>query len=98
MWLYYSSMATVKVKSTYSLDVETVRHLEGLAKCRNTSKSAALCRAIQAAAKQALPVVSNELDALSRLQRLLALDSKSAAAWKHEVRKERRAATEATER
>ncbi len=36
-------------------------------------------------------MASSELDALGRLQRLLGLDSKSAAAWEHEVRRERRA-------
>ena len=70
-------MATVTVKSTYSLDVETVRQLEELAKRWNTSKSGALRRAIQSAAKQ---VRSDHHEALDRLQDLLALDRETAQA------------------
>ena len=87
-------MATVSVKSTYSLDVETVRQLEGLAKQWNTSKSAALRRAIRSAAKQARSDDNEALDALDCLQGLLALDRGSAGAWADEVRRERRAAAE----
>ena len=87
-------MATMTVKSTYSLDVETVRQLEGLAKRWNTSKSAALRRAIQSAAGQARSDRNEALEALDRLQGLLALDRGSAQAWADEVRRERRAAAE----
>ena len=87
-------MATVTVKSTYSLDVETMRQLEGLAKRWNTSKSAALRRAIQSAARQARSDHNEALDALDRLQSLLALDRESARAWADEVRQERRAAAQ----
>ena len=82
------------VKSTYSLDVETVRQLEELAKRWNTSKSGALRRAIQSAAKQMRSDHNEALDALDRLQALLALDRESAQAWADEVRQERRAAAE----
>lgn len=87
-------MATITVKSTYSLDVETVRKLEGLAKRWSTSKSAALRRAIHAAARQAHPDGNEALDALDRLQGRLALDQRTAGAWANEVRQERQAATE----
>ena len=45
-------MATPTIKSTYSLDVETVRTLEALAQRWNVSKSKALQRSILAAAQQ----------------------------------------------
>ena len=80
------------VKSTYSLDVETVRQLEDLAKRWNTSKSGALRRAIRSATKQVRSDHNEALDALDRLQSLLALDRESARAWADEVRQERRAA------
>ena len=85
-------MATVTVKSTYSLDVDTVRKLEDLAKHWRTSKSAALRRAIDAAAKQTDCVGNEALDALDRLQSLLALDQETAGLWADQVRQERRAA------
>ena len=85
-------MATVTVKSTYTLDVDTVRKLEDLAKHWRTSKSGALRRAIHAAAKQADSVGNEALDALDRLQSLLALDQETAGLWADQVRQERRAA------
>ena len=94
IWPYFSSMATITVKSTYSLDVETVRQLENLAKHWNTSKSGALRRAIRSAAKQVRSDHHEALDALDRLQALLALDRESAQAWADEVRRERRAAAD----
>ena len=91
-------MASITVKSTYSLDVETVRQLDGLAKRWDISKSAALRRAIHAAAKQELPIDSEGLDALDRLQSLLALDSGAAAVWEVRNRQERRAGAQRTYR
>ena len=87
-------MTTTTVKSTYSLDVETVRKLEDLAMRWNTSESAALRRAIHAAAKPSHPGDNETLDALDRLQSLLALDRRAAEAWAEEVRSERFAASE----
>ena len=87
-------MATLTVKSTFSLDIETVRQLEGLAKRWNTSKSAALRRAIQSAAEQALPGDGDRLNALDRLQELLSLDRESAKRWENRVIQERRATAE----
>ena len=85
-------MATITIKSTYALDVETVRELEGLAKRWNTSKSAALRRAIRAAAKQVRSEGNEALDALDHLQSLLALDREAAGRWADQARRERRAA------
>ena len=87
-------MATVTIKSTYSLDVESVRKLEGLAKRWNTSRSAALRRAIHTAARQAHSDDNEALAALDRLQSRLALDRRTAGIWADEVRRERRAAAE----
>ena len=86
-------MAILTVKSTYSLDLETVQQLEGLAKHWNTSKSAALRRAIRTAAGRALPLNTEGLDALDRLQRLLSLDQQTAADWENGVKRERHAAS-----
>ena len=86
-------MATITVKATYSLDVETVRHLEDLANRWRTSKSAALRRAVRSAAKQARSDSNEALAALDRLQSLLALDQETAGLWADQVRQERRAAS-----
>lgn len=82
-------MAKITVKSTYSLDVNTVRQLESLAKWWNTSKSAAVRRAIQTVAHQTLPRKNSDLDVLDHLQNLLALGQEDAAAWEREIRLER---------
>ena len=82
-------MPKITVKSTYSLDVNTVRQLESLAKWWNTSKSAAVRRAIQTVAHQTLPRENPDLDALDRLQNLLALGQEDAAAWERDIRLER---------
>ena len=92
VWPYRPLVATITVKSTYSLDAETARTLEDLAKRWNTSESGALQRAIQSAAKQVRSDHKEALDALDQLQTLLALNSESAQAWAEEVRQERRAA------
>lgn len=84
-------MAVPTIKSTYSLDLETVRQLEHLAKFWGTSKSSALRRAVQLTAKQLNAVDPSGLDALDRLQRLLALDEQAAASWEKQARQERRA-------
>ena len=82
-------MATVTVRSTYSLDLDTVRRLEDLARQWNTSKSGALRRAIKVASEQARPASNEKLEALDELRRLLALDADSAAEWYREVEQER---------
>lgn len=84
-------MAVPTIKSTYPLDLETVRQLEHLAKFWGTSKSAALRRAVQLTAKQLDAVDPNGLDALDSLQCVLALDEQAAASWEKQARQERRA-------
>ena len=91
-------MASITVKSTYSLDLETIRQLESLAKRWNTSKSGALRRAIRHAAREAPPIDREGLDALDRLQELLALDRRAAAGWEARVKRERRTGAGRTHR
>lgn len=84
-----SSMATPKIKATYSLDPETVDLLERAARRWGVSKSEALRRAIHASA-----VTADETEAvasLDRLQEIVALEPAAAAAWTRRVRSERRA-------
>jgi len=83
-------MATHTVKTTYALDVETVRTLDDLARRWNVSKSEALRRAIRASSAQAAPERLTPLQALDRLQGSLALTSRGAARWSAAARAERR--------
>jgi hypothetical protein len=85
-------MALPMVKSTYTLDVKTVKALEGLARRWNVSKSEALRRAIHSASGSAPASASPALAALDRLQRTAALTAARAAVWAGAVRTERRAA------
>ncbi len=88
------SMATHTVKTTYSLDVETVRKLEAMARRWNVSKSEALRRAIRAAARQGLPNEGRDaLKALDSLQRSLNLGAEAADQWKKSARAERQASS-----
>ena len=83
-------MASSKIKSTYSLDVETVRHLEGMARRWNVSKSEALRRAILAAAEMEVPDEAALL-ALDQLQQSMNLTEEQSAAWTKRIRAERAA-------
>ena len=83
-------MTHSKTKSTYSLDVETVRQLENIARRWNVSKFEALRRVIRSAAELELPD-QEALDALDRLQRSMTLTEKRSAAWAKRVRGERTA-------
>lgn len=83
-------MATSKIKSHYSLDVETVRQLEDVARRWNVSKSEVLRRAIRSAAALESPD-QDALDALDRLQRSMDLTERRSAAWAKRVREERAA-------
>ena len=82
-------MAIYTVKTTYALDVETVRTLEDLARRWNVSKSEALRRAIRASSAQAPPEGLTPIQALDRLQRSLSLTPRSAARWAAAARRER---------
>lgn len=87
-------MATTTIKSTYALDVETVRALDGIARRWNVSKSEALRRAIRSAAAGAEPEGSAALRALDRLQEKLELSAADRRRWERETLAERRAASE----
>lgn len=87
-------MATQTIKTTYALDVPTVRSLENLARRWNVSKSEALRRAIRASAAAAPAAEAREsIAALDRLQRGLGLESADAARWSNAARAERKAAS-----
>jgi len=85
-------MAIPKVKSTYSMDGETVRMLDGLARRWKVSKSEALRRAIHGAAAME-PPGRGPLQALDEAQRSMRLTSKEAARWQERVLRERRASS-----
>ncbi len=86
-------MASETIKGTYSLDVETVRALEGLARRWNVSKSEALRRVIQAgAAREPREAGREALRALDDLQRALDLSAGAAAGWAARAQAERRRA------
>jgi Arc/MetJ-type ribon-helix-helix transcriptional regulator len=82
-------MATQTVNTTYSLDVETVRTLEDLARRWRVSKSEAVRRAIRASSTQTLKEDLTPIQALDRLQRSLSLTPRSAARWAAAARRER---------
>lgn len=87
-------MATAKIKSAYSLDVEAVQALEELARRQKVSKSEALTRAILKA-RESLPSEDEDaLEALDELQASLRLTRRSATRWESEVRKERLASSD----
>ncbi len=84
------TMATTTIKSTYSLDVETVRTLEAIARRWNVSKSEALRRAIRGAADREPPEETGALEALD-------LDAESAGRWEKQSRAERKASSKRLE-
>ena len=86
-------MAIPKAKATYTLDPETLRALERMARCWGVSKSEALRRAIRVASEPGAKQTHHGLEALDRLQRALALTPEGARRWAREVRAERRAAS-----
>ena len=77
------------IRSTYALDVETVRRLEAIARRWNVSKSEALRRAIRSAAEGGEG--NDALSALDALQKTLRLGEDAGNAWARRVRAERRA-------
>ena len=86
-------MAIPKIKSTYSLDVETVRTLESLARRWNVSKTEVVRRAIRAAAGDENQSVKSKLEALDRWQTSLKAQGVDFAAWEREARAERHASS-----
>ena len=80
-------MAKITIRSTFSLDPETVAALERLAEKWGVSKSAALRRIIDAAAVvEGVDAASDSLAALKELQERLALTPEQVEAWVQEVR------------
>lgn len=84
-------MATPTIRSTYALDVATVRTLERVARRWKVSKSEALRRAIRAAGEERGG--QDALDKLSELQRSLGLSRSRARGWARQARDERRASS-----
>jgi hypothetical protein len=85
-------MATMTVRSTYALDIESVKKLERLAKHWGVSKSEALRRSIQAAAVNQTDT-ADPLQAFEVLQRSLNLSKRKARQWEDSVRANRRASS-----
>ena len=83
-------MARTTIKSTYSLDVETVRKLETMASRLGITKSEALRRAIRAAAGESSSEQRQSVAALEKLQRSLNLTNAAASDWASRTRGERR--------
>lgn len=90
------SMTIHRIKATYSLDAETVRMLEQLARRWKTSKSDALRRTIRAASASEGAGEDDQrgrVAALRRLQDSLSLTEGIVDAWTRHVRAERRASS-----
>ena len=85
-------MAMMTIKSTYSLDVESVRVLEALAQRWNVSKSEVLRRAIRIAATGGEPGEGASLGTLDRLQASLRERKVDILQWARDQKAERRAA------
>ncbi len=81
------------IKSTYSLDPETVATLEKLARHWRVSKSEALRRTIRTAAAREIGEGNGALQALDLLQRSLGLTPAQARSWASGSRAERRSAS-----
>jgi hypothetical protein len=82
-------VATRRIRTTYTVDVETVRCLEALARKWKVSKSEALCRAVHAATRE--ENCADALGALDDLQASLGMTLNEATEWADVVRAERRA-------
>jgi hypothetical protein len=84
-------MAAPVVRSTYALDLDTVRNLDRLAERWGVSKSEALRRVVHHAAEQEAPKGPAALEALDALQHSLKLSRTKTDAWSRAARSERRA-------
>ncbi|MXX34425.1 MAG: hypothetical protein F4Z50_06650 [Gemmatimonadetes bacterium] len=84
-------MAITTIKSTYSLDVDSVRTLEGLARRWNVSKSEVLRRSLRIAAATDDQGESAPLEALTRLQNAVRERGLDLAQWGRDLRAERKA-------
>lgn len=88
------SMAVPKIKVTYSLDVDSVRDLEELARQWGVSKSEALRRAIQREARRQPNRVAEALQALDNLQASVRASGIDLAQWERDLKSERRLTSE----
>jgi predicted transcriptional regulator len=95
-------MPSSRIKATCTLDAETVRLLERLARLRRTSRSGVVRRAIELAARaeRSLPrsrAMARQVDtdsrlrALDRFQESMTISDDEAAKWVPQIREERRA-------
>jgi hypothetical protein len=82
-------MARTSIKSTYALDVETVRKLDRVAARWKVSKSEVLRRAIDAVARDQSAEPPPPLQALDELQNSVKLTRQRAEKWSREVRNQR---------
>ena len=85
-------MATMTVKSTYSLDIESVRALENLARRQQVSKSEALRRAIRNEARRQPAQGEDAVAALDQLQASLRARNVDVEQWARDVESGRQAA------
>lgn len=82
-----SGMAKKTVRSTFALDPETVASLDRLAERWEVSKSEALRRIIEAAARiEEVDAAADAMAALEELQDRLALTPEKTEAWLRETR------------
>lgn len=82
-----SSMAKKTVRSTFALDPETVVSLDRLAERWKVSKSEALRRIIEAAARiEEVDAAADAIAALEELHDRLALTPEKTEAWLRETR------------
>ena len=84
-------MAAQTIKSTYSLDVESVNALEALAQRWKVSKSEVLRRAIRRVAMEGEPESSTALGALDQLQASLRKRKVNVTQWVRTLNAERQA-------
>ena len=91
IWPYNFIMAVTTIKSTYALDVESIRRLETLAQRWNVSKSEVLRRAIRVVAIDGSLGDGVALGALDRLQASLRSRKVNLAQWERDLKAERRA-------
>jgi hypothetical protein len=91
------AMATPTIRSTYVMDIETMRALERISRRWKVSKSEALRRAIRAAVERPPSEARDTLRALDELQRSLKLTPARARDWARTARTERRAASARSE-
>jgi len=82
-------MARTSIKSTYALDVETIRKLDRVAARWKVSKSEVLRRAIEVVARDQLGEAPSPLQALDELQKSVKLIKRRTDQWSREVRNER---------